>query len=65
VRRGMARLLAKVSSPPADFVVFPCADVASTTKWVSGAMIMRVVASGKLKLSDLCSQYFDYWTQVT
>lgn len=31
-------------------------DVASTTKWVSGTMIMRVVASGKLKLSDYVHQ---------
>jgi CubicO group peptidase (beta-lactamase class C family) len=26
-------------------------------------MIMKVVASGKLKLEDYCHQYFDYWTK--
>lgn len=35
-------------------------NVASTTKWVSGTMILRVVASGKLKLSDYVHQVRTY-----
>jgi len=38
-------------------------DVASTTKWVSGTMIMRVVASGALKLNDYCHTFFPWWTR--
>jgi len=38
-------------------------DVASTTKWVSGTMIMRVVASGALRLNDYCHTFFPWWTR--
>ncbi|EWM29584.1 Beta-lactamase/transpeptidase-like protein [Nannochloropsis gaditana] len=38
-------------------------NVASTTKWVSGTMIMRVVASGALRLNDYCHTFFPWWTR--